>query len=157
MARSNDVQYVRYYSYGSAAEKVELPAKERKKVTVPKSRLDKVQARLEKMDALALTGIVVAAVMLALMVVGLVQVSQANAQVAELEAYVANLEAENQSLQAQYDQGYNLAEIRVIAESMGMVPKDQVQHITIEAPEVVETVELTWWQQFIADMKALFA
>ena len=157
MARSNDVQYVRYYSYGSAAEKMEVPAKEKKKVSIPKPKLQKVRQKLLKLDALAVTGIAVAAVMLACMLVGLAQVSRADAELTRAQVYVANLEAENERLRDEYERGYDLTEIRVVAEAIGLVPVEEVRHITVSVPEYPEEMEPTWWEQFVEDFKALFA
>ena len=157
MARSNDVQYIRFYSYGSAAEKVELPAKEKKKAALPKSRLDQVSGKILKMDALALTGIVVAAVMLVCMLIGLTQVNRATAQLQQAQNLVAQLEAENDRLKTEYEHGYDLAEIRVSAQAMGMVPAEQVRHVKLKVPEPVVEEQITWWEQWIMDFKALFA
>lgn len=157
MARSNDVQYVRFYSYGSAAEKVELPVKEKKKITLPKPNLERVSRRVLKMDALALTGIVVAAVMLVCMLIGLVQVNIANAQLQQAQILVSQLEAEHDRLKTEYEHGYDLAEIRVSAEAMGMVPVEEVRHVKLKVPEAVVVEEITWWEQWILDFKALFA
>lgn len=157
MARSNDVQYVRFYSYGSAAEKVELPVKEKKKITLPKPKLEQVGRKILKMDALALTGIVVAAVMLVCMLIGLIQVNIANAELQRAQVLVAQLEAENDRLQTEYEHGYDLAEIRISAEAMGMVPVEEVRHVKIEVPEAVEVETVSWWEQWILDFKALFA
>ena len=157
MARSNDVQYVRFYSYGSAAEKVELPVKEKKKITLPKPKLEQVSWKILKMDALALTGIVVAAVMLVCMLIGLIQVNIANAELQRAQVLVAQLEAENDRLQTEYVHGYDLAEIRISAEAMGMVPVEEVRHVKIKVPEAVEVETVSWWEQWILDFKALFA
>ena len=157
MARSNDVQYVRFYSYGSAAEKVELPVKEKKKITLPKPKLEQVSQKIMKMDALALTGIVVAAVMLVCMLIGLVQVNIANTKLQQAQVMVAQLEAENDRLKTEYEHGYDLAEIRISAEAMGMVPVEEVRHVTIQVPEAVVEEETTWWEEWIQDFKDLFA
>lgn len=157
MARSNDVQYVRFYSYGSAAEKVELPVKEKKKNTLPKPKLEQVSRKIMKMDALALTGIVVAAVMLVCMMIGLIQVNIANAQLQQAKVMVAQLEAENDRLKTEYEHGYDLAEIRISAEAMGLVPEEEVRHVTIKVPEEAVEKETTWWEQWLLDFQDLFA
>lgn len=154
MARSNDIQYVRYYTAGSAARKVELP---QKKVSQPKPKLKKAARPLVKLDGLAALGTVVAVIMLVCMVVGFIQVCHTNAQVQRLEAYVARLELENESLRAEYAHGYDLDEIHLAAQSMGLVPEEQVRHITIADPESEVQVETTWWQNLLEDITALFA
>lgn len=157
MARSNDVQYVRFYSYGSEAQKVELPAKEKKKIVLPAAQIQQFQQKLLKMDALALTGIVVAGILLVCMLVGFAQACHATAQMQEMTVYVANLEAEHERLQAEYEHGYDLAEVRVAAESMGLVPIDEVRHKKVEVPETAVEEELSWWEQWVENFKTLFA
>ena len=157
MARSNDVQYIRFYSYGSTAEKIEQPVTEKKKINLPKPRKIKVPAGLIKVDALALTGLIVAGVMLLCMAVGLVQVHKANVQLQQAQLLVAQLEAENDRLKTEYEHGVDLAEIRVSAEAMGLVPIDQVRHVTVRVPDPVVEEEITWWEQWIQDFKDLFA
>lgn len=157
MARSNDVQYVRFYSYGSAAEKVELPVKEKKKITLPKPQLENVRREIQKMDALALTGIAVAVVMMVCMLIGLVQVSIADAELQRTQLMVAQLEAEHDRLKTEYEHGYDLAEIRISAEAMGLVPVEEVRHVTVKVPEAVVVEEPTWWDQWLQDFKNLFA
>jgi len=157
MARSSDVQYVRFYSYGSAAEKVEQPAPEKKKATLPKPRVRRALGQTVKIDALALTGITVAAVMLICMLVGLVQVNIANSRLQEAQVLVAQLEAENDRLRTEYEHGYDLAEIRVSAEAMGLIPVEEVRHVRVKVPEAVVEEEITWWEQWVQDFKDLFA
>lgn len=156
MARSKDVQYVRFYSYGSEAQKVELPVREKKKITLPKSQIRHFQQKLLKMDALALTGIVVAGVLLLCMLVGFAQACHATAQMQEMTVYVANLEAENQRLQAEYEHGYDLAQVRIAAESMGLVLIDEVRHKAVDVPDLAAE-EPAWWEQWIENLKTLFA
>ena len=154
MARSNEVQYVRYYTSGSAAQKVELPQKVKKQ---PKPRAQKVQIPLTKLDGLAAVGIVVAAVMLVCMLMGFAQVCAINRQIQDMEVYVSKLEAQQDDLQAQYDHGYNLEEIRLAAESMGLVSVDQVQHITVSVPLEEPVQELTWWETLLENIRYFFA
>lgn len=157
MERSNDVQYVRFYSYGSEARKVGLPGRERKRRALPKAQIQKLQKKLLKMDALALTGIVVAGILLICMLAGFAQACHATAQMQEMTVYVANLEAENERLQADYEHGYDLAEVRIAAESMGLVPIDEVRHKTVETCEAAVEEELSWWEQWAEKFRTLFA
>lgn len=156
MARSNDIQYVRYYTQGSAAQKVELPEKKNVKPQ-PEPKAKKTTQPVLWLDGLTVAGLVVAAVMVVCMVVGLVQVSNANAEVSRLEAYVANLEAQNASLQVEYEHGYDLTEVRIAAESMGMIPVEQARRITVSVPEPVVQESNSWWENVLENFKALFA
>lgn len=154
MARSNDIQYIRYYTPGSAAEKVELPKIVKKQ---PKPKAEKAKTPVLQIDGLAAVGIVVAAVMLLCMLMGFVQACAINRQVQDLEVYISKLEVQQENLRTEYEHGYNLDEIRLAAQSMGLVPVEQVQHITISVPESENTVELTWWEALLENIKEIFA
>ena len=156
MARSNDIQYIRYYTPGSAAEKVELPKIVRKQPK-PRPEPKTIQPTVIRVDGLAAIGIVVAAVMLLCMLMGVVQVCALNRQVQDLEVYVSRLEVRNEQLQKEYDHGYDLEEIRLAAESMGLVSVDQVEHITVHIPETETVVQLSWWESLISAFKEFFA
>jgi len=156
MARSNDIQYIRYYTPGSAAEKVELP-KIIKKQPKPKVKAEKAKTPVLQIDGLAAVGIVVAAVMLLCMLMGFAQVCTLNRQVEDLEIYVSKLEVQQEQLQKEYEHGYSLEEIRLAAQSMGLVPKDQVQHVTVHIPETETVVEITWWESILSSIKDIFA
>lgn len=153
MARQQ-VQYVRYYAIGSAARKVELPAKTE---VQPKPKVKKARLPILRLDGLSVVGIVVAAVMLVCMLIGLVRVNQANTELQQMQSYIAQLNAQNELLRDQYEHGYNLNEVRVAAESMGLVPRAQVEHITITLPEPVVEEEPTWWESFVENIRFMFA
>lgn len=153
MARSGDIQYVRFYSAGSAARQVEIPEKQAAPVRRPKAK----KAAIIKVDGLAVVGTAVALVMLVCMLVGFAQVSQANAEREALRAQVYQLELENQALKTEYEHSYDLEEIRVAAEAMGMVPAEQTRHITVSVSEAAQQMEPTWWESFIARLQSLFA
>ena len=154
MARSNDIQYVRYYNAGSEARKLELP--EKKKVQ-PKPSVKQAARPMIRMDGLSVVGTIVAAVMLLCMVVGFVRICDTNRQVQQLEAYVSRLEVENKDLRTQYAHGYDLEQIRIAAQSMGLVPEEQVRHITVSVAQPAAQIQTTWWQELWENVKAFFA
>lgn len=156
MARSNDIQYIRYYTPGSAAEKLELP-RPVKTQPKPKAKTEKPASPVLQVDALAVVGIVVAAVMLLCMLMGCIQVHSLNRQVQDLEVYVSQLELRQDTLRADYEHGYDINEIRTAAQSMGLVPKDQVQHVTVHIPETETLVEYTWWESVVNAIRDFFA
>ena len=108
-------------------------------------------------DPLAIAGIAVAVVMLILMLVGVSKLQQAQRQTAAMERYVETLSQENQTLQATYEDGYNLEDIKWMADALGMVPVEEVQHITIQ-PAQVQVQELpSTWERFCTYLTSLFA
>ena len=134
MARQPEVQYIRLYTQGSSARQLEMTRPERKK---PRTKLPKprqVKARVIRLDPLALCATVVAAVMLVMIVVGCVALYQAEAYGEQMERYVDSLTVENQVLAQTYAEGYDLEEVRQIALSLGLVPVEEVTHISLELP-----------------------
>ena len=134
MARQPEVQYIRLYTQGSSARQLEMTPPERKKprTQLPKPR--RVKARVIRLDPLALCATVVAAVMLVMIVVGCVALYQAEAYGEQMERYVDSLTVENQVLAQTYAEGYDLEEVRQIALSLGLVPVEEVTHISLELP-----------------------
>ncbi len=130
MAKKSDIQYIRLYTSGSAALSVDFATPVKKpKTRLPKPRIEK--KLLIRVDPVALCGILVAAVMLVLMVVGVFQFLAAGREVARLEATVARLEAQNAALRADYAAGYDLNAVKQMALALGLVPVSQVRHISI--------------------------
>lgn len=154
MARSRDIQYVQFYTGGSAARQIEFPEKKKPQ---PKPKQQRQKLRTVALDPVAAVGTVVALVMLVCMIVGFVQVCNANTQLELLQAQVVQLEAENTYLERQYANGYDLNEIRLAAESMGLVPVEEVEHITISLPEPEVVEQTSWWENLLLELKALFA
>lgn len=156
MAQKLDIQYVRYYTDGSAARELqpELPQK-RRKARLPKQ---KVQPELViPVDPLALAGILVATVMLVLMIVGCVQLDIARDQETQMLKHVEHLTQDNAEKYVTYRNGYDLETVRQDALGMGMVPIEQAKHVQIVIPvrEVVE--EPTVWERVQDFFTQLFA
>ncbi len=145
MARKTDIQYIRYYTDGSAAKKIEpkLPGKRNKPIT---PRMPRTQYVLH-VDLLAICGIAVAAVLLIMMAVGVVQLRAAQEQTRQYAQYVQQLEQTNHLLQAQYEAGYDLEDIRHQAELLGLVPVESVEQIELEIPEIQTAPKLTLWER----------
>lgn len=134
MARQPEVQYIRLYTQGSSARQLEMTPPERRK---PKTKLPKprrVKAQVIRLDPLSLCAIMVAAVMLVLIVVGCVELYRAESYSEQLERYVDSLTVENKVLAQTYAEGYDLEEVREIALSLGLVPVEEVTHISISLP-----------------------
>ncbi len=152
MARKTEIQYIRYYTDGSAAKKIEpkLPRKKSKPIAPRRPRIQYVL----HVDLLAICGIAVAAVLLIMMVVGVVQLRTAQEQTRQYAQYVQTLEQNNSLLQSQYAAGYDLEEIRHQAQLLGLVPMDSVEQIALQIPVPQPAPEPTLWEricQFFRD------
>ena len=154
MARKYNDRYVRFYTYGSAAVKVEDP---RRTASLPKEQ--KAQKRKPiPFDPFAFAGNVVAIFMAILMIVGFIQVAATNAKVQELETQLMVLEQQEQMLLEKYYGSFDLDEVRVAAESMGMIPAEEATHVQIRVPAPnVEVQQLGWWDTLVANLRQFFA
>ncbi len=155
MAQRVDVQYIRFYTDGSAARKVTPVSDPRTTTRLPRQK--KQHKTLIFVDPLAIVGILASVCLLIAMTVGLVQYFGAQRQMAEMQSYVQQLSAKNEALEAQYQAGYDLAEVEKQAIAMGMIPKDQVPTVQIPQQQTVEAPEPGFWQQIGDFFAGLFA
>jgi cell division protein FtsL len=132
-----------------------MPARKKKKVTLPKLRREK--KTVVRLDPVAICGIAMAAVLLVLLVVGFSRLQDARAETAALESYVSDLREENKQLQDTYSAGYDLEEIEKIAQAMGMVPQSQIPQVEIEVNVPQQESQPTAWEAFCAFLTGLFA
>ena len=154
MARQPDVQYIRLYTDGSAARKLELVSPVRKAKT-PRAR--KQKKIVVHVDPVAIFGILTAFVMLIVMASSYYNLNQAQESAAAMESYVQELRQENASLWEQYETGYDLEEVERTALALGMVPSEQVEHVAVQVtvPEVKPTPN--GWERLCTFLAGLFA
>ena len=155
MANYTEVHYINAYVSGTCAPAVKPKAGAEKKPVMPKLR--KNRKMVIPVDPVAIFGIVVACVMTVMLMVGFVTLNEVNNEAAAMEQYVASLQEENITLQNTYDNGYDLDQVRQIAESMGMVSIDQVPHISLDVTMPVQEAEPTPWETFLTFLAGLFA
>lgn len=156
MARQPDIQYIRFNTDGSAARKAEFltPLKMLHLPKVNKQRKKRITLHI---DPIAFSGIVMAAVMLVLMVVGVVRLNAAKEQLGMMSAYVETLNEENVQLRATFEEGCDLEQIERTAIALGYVPQEQVTHITIQVPTPVVEQEQSGWERLYTFLVGLFA
>jgi len=154
MARQPDIQYIRYYTDGSAARKF-APLAPFKTLKLPKiKRKKRITLHI---DPLAIAGILMAVVMTVLMAVGIANLNAATRDLRTMESYVQTLAEENLQLQQTFRDGYDLEEVKTTALALGLVPKEQVLHITIRIPPETVVEEPSSWEQFCTFLTGLFA
>ena len=156
MAVRTDIQYVQFYTDGSTARKLEKN-RQTKHAATPKRRV--VKRRVVAVDPVAIVGSLVAACMLVFLLVGFMQYRAVQVQSQQMSQYIETLQQENQQLQQTYKDGYDLDEIRDIAEALGMIPAGDANQIQIQVQipqeEVVEEISL--WESFTTFLAGLFA
>ena len=157
MNQKPKIQYVgQFYVHGSEARKLQLEQEKRQAKT--KLPLAKIQA-IEKIyvDPVALAGIAVAVLMLVTMVLGAIQLKRDWDQYEQVAAYVSELKKENARMSHLYRSSYDLEDIKTKAVSMGLVPKNELQtmSVTVTLPE--PEVEPTRMEEIKFFLEGLFA
>lgn len=156
MARSWDVQYVNFYTAGSAAVKYHsAPVAKKQEAELPKPR--KKKRVLVYVNPVAVMGIFMAVVMLCMMFAGMNRLARVQQEKAQMQQYVQQLQEENARLQAEYEAGYDANEIYEIATAMGMIPAEQAQHIQVQVTVPEATQSVSAWENFCAFLTGLFA
>ena len=158
MTRRPDVQYIRFYTDGSAAKKA-APAFSVQPSTVKLPKVKKQKCRRIYIDPVATLGIMTAICMMVLMIVGIFQFAAVRQQTKVMEQYVVQLSDENVSLNQEYVSGYDLEEVKETALALGLVPMESVERITIAVPAEVQQPEqtATLWEYIGTFLTRLFA
>ena len=156
MSQKPKIQYVgQFYIHGSEARQLELQEKKKAKSKLPLERLRKMEVIF--LDPVAIFGIVTALVMLTVMILGVLQIRDDWEEYRVMSNYVSRLNSENAQLQADYRSQYDLEDIRVKAQALGMVPKSELEvrtvYVTIPQPEP----EMTWLEEIQWFLSGLFA
>ena len=157
MSQKPKIQYVgQFYIHGSEARQLELQEKKKQaKSKLPLERLRKIE--VVYLDPVAIFGIVTALVMLTVMILGVLQIRDDWKEYRVMSNYVSRLNSENAELQADYRSQYDLEDIRIKAQALGMVPKSELEvrtvYVTIPQPEP----EMTWLEEIQWFLSGLFA
>ncbi len=154
MTQKMNVQYVHFYTDGSAARKV-APVAPIETMKLPKVK--KQKKIVLRVDPVSVAAIVMAAVMLVLMMVGVTQLHQVRQDAVAMEAYADTLRQENAQLSAEYSNGYDLEQIEQTALALGLVPQEQVRHVTVQVPQIQEEETPGTWERFYIFLTGLFA
>ena len=155
MARKPEIQYVRFYTDGSAARQMQVETPHKQKAAYPRTK--KQQGYVIYVDPLAVTGILLAVVMLVSMLVSGIQLAIAKQQLSDAMAHVTTLQQSNEQLRMTYEEGYDLEEVERSALALGMIPVSQVQTISVEIEEDPIQEEVTAWDRLSAKLEELFA
>ena len=157
MANKPEIQYVgQFYIHGSEAKKLaEKKEQKQARTELPQHRIERV--RQVHVDPLAIASLCIAAVMMVTMVMGTLSLQTAWQELKTAEKYVYQLQDTNRVLATQYRAGYDLNEIRSAAIALGMVPVEEVQHMTLNVIVPVQQPEPTWLENVVWFLEGLFA
>ena len=154
MARKYTERYVRFYTVGSVAAKLETVER---KAALPQYKAPQKRKPIA-VDPVSLLGTAVAVLLAVLMLVGFAQVAHTSAQVRKLETQVMALELEQEQLQQKYEAGYDLNEVRAAAESMGMIPAEDAIRVRVAVPtETMQIETMSWWDSMLLSLRSFFA
>ena len=130
MANRRPVQYIQFYTEGSAARKLEILPLE-KPNAAPRPRKARQPKYLLRVCPTALVGIVAAAVLLVAMILGSMQLYDALQAEAKMADYVDHLAWNNGLKKAEYEASLDLDKIYRDALAFGFISQELVPHLEI--------------------------
>ena len=155
MAQRVSINYVQFYTQGSAAKQV-APA-----ISVHTGALPQVKKRKVRrvvIDPVAIMGSLVAVCMAITVLIGWSNLQAEQKKTQTMIAYVAQLQQENEALHTQYDAECDLEKIEQTALALGMIPREDAARIEITVelpPQQQEAVSI--WQQIGTFLTGLYA
>ena len=157
MSQKPKIQYVgQFYIHGSEARQLELEEKRKQaKSKLPLERLRKIE--VVYLDPVAIFGIVTALVMLAVMILGVLQIRNDWNEYHTMSNYVSQLNSEHARMQTEYRCQYDLEDIRIKAQALGMVPKSELEVRTVSVTIPQPEPEMTWLQEIQWFLSGLLA
>ena len=155
MMQRRPIEYVQFYTVGTAAQKLEV-----RKAELPEAVILPTVVRKRKkvfVDPVAIFGMMVAVCMMITMFVGVHQLQKLQDDTKAMETYVLYLQQVNEEKKDTYHKSYTLEEIEKTALALGMVPVDQVSHQTIDVTEPAPEEEPSVLESFGTFLSGLFA
>ena len=149
MDQKPEIQYVgQFYVYGSEAQAPKKKKEEKKQIlpNLPKPQKD----HFIYIDPVAVCGIVLAAAVLVLLVVGAFQLKGAMEDYDRQSQNLTAIRRENAALEHQYRTGIDLESIQTQAEKLGMVASSEAEsrsiHVNVpEHPQEETLLQRIWW------------
>ncbi|MBO7252817.1 MAG: hypothetical protein J6V25_09370 [Oscillospiraceae bacterium] len=156
MTQKPKIQYIgQFYVHGSEARALELEQPRKPKTKLPLAKLEQVEKI--HVDPVALVAIAVAMVMMVTMILGVQQLYTDWQEYRAQAQHVHELREINHTKQDEFRSTYDLDDIRAKATALGMIPKEEAQHmtVTVTLPEPAE--EMSWWDNVVWFVTGLFA
>ncbi len=155
MIEKHDIQYItQFYTPGSEAPKVAPWEQPRKGKPSPKY-VKREQIKIY-VDPVALCSVVTAVAIVVLMMVSVWQFVGVLEGHEAMEGRLVELRDENALLEHTYRSGYDLEQIEEQALALGMVPVEEVRHVTISATVPQPEPEPTLWENIVWFFEGLF-
>ena len=158
MASRVDIQYIQFYTEGSAAKKIATPLP--KKRVAEKSVARRAKRKVIRIDPVAILSLAVCLALAITLGLGIGKVQQAKQDNARMAAYVESLTQKSETLAQEYAAGYDLHEIEKTALALGMVHNDQASHRGVSIQMETETSvqpQMNFWQNLVVFFHSIFA
>lgn len=157
MVQKPKVQYVgQFYVHGSEARKLELEQQKQKaRANRPMARLQQIEVIY--LDPVAVAAIAVALFMLAVMLIGAVQLRSDWAEYHRVGEYLSELNGRNATLSRELRAGYDLEDIQIKAAALGLVSKSEAQRMTVSVTVPEPEPEVSQIQRVREFLEGLFA
>lgn len=154
MTQRFEVQYIRAYTDGSAARKI-APVAPLKTIKLPKIKKQKKVSI--KVDPIAIGSIIMAVFLAITLAVGIFRFQAAQQELVQMQTYVQQLKTQKAVLDASFSDSCDLEEVERTALALGLVPQEQVRHVTVRAPLVQSEETPGAWEQIYIFLTGLFA
>ena len=156
MTRKPEIQYIgQFYVHGSEARALELQEKKKAKTSLPLAKLEKIEKVY--VDPVALFAIAVAVVMLFTMAAGVFQLKEDWSAYQQMSSRVETLRQRNHEKMVLFRETCQLKDIQVKALAMGMIPKEEAEHMTITLTMPEPEQEMTLMDEIKWFVSGLFA
>lgn len=154
MIQKPEIQYIgQFYIPGSEAP--ELAGRKNPKAKLPKPHRERVKKIC--VDPIALTGCVVAAIMLVLLVAGAFRLQRSWEEYSQMSATLSEIRRENAEVTHKYRTSLDLEHIRTSAEGMGMIPAEEAETAEVWVSLPQPEPEPSFWDEIIWFLTGLFA
>lgn len=156
MAKKPDIQYISFYTHGSAAQKIAPAVTIREDARMPRPK--KQKRKVLYVDPVAILSIAVAVCMICMLVAGFHGLQKAQDRLSVMQQHLDKLVIQHEELEQKYREDIDLENIRVTALALGMVPKEQLQTTSISVSRpAAEPEEQSYWEQLTAFLVDLLA
>lgn len=158
MAYKHEIQYISFYTHGSAAQKITPAVCVREDTKV--ARRAPVKRKVIYIDPVAIVSICVAVCLMVFMAVSFFRLQEAKQELAVMEQYMELVQQERETLSQQYRDGIDLEMVERTALALGMVPKEQANTQILQIPQQAaqtQDTELSVWNQLLSFLTGILA
>ncbi len=154
----HNIEYIQqYYSHGSEAKVIEFKPVYENETTPALPKQEREPITTICIDPIAFCGIMVAVVMLVVMVAGVIHFNVIAQDHTVMQNYLWHLRGENARLTQQFTSGYDLEDVAITAQALGMIPVSEAQTMTIQVTVPVRQPEPTVIDNIVWFLSGLFA